>query len=166
MYKRSKIEMKKNIYFLILMLVIILIDQISKVKVLGYMLTHSEELVLLPFLNFTLVFNSGVAFGIFRDFGQVVPHIFSFIGVVFGIGLIMWAIFNKKHYFAMTLISAGALGNAIDRIRLGVVIDFIDLYWKNLHWPAFNIADISICVGACIFLYSEFNISKKRKVLK
>ena len=164
MYKRSKIEMKKNIYFLILMLVIILLDQISKVKVLSYMLTHSEELVLIPFLNFTLVFNSGVAFGIFRDFGQLVPHIFSFIGVVFGLGLISWAIFNNKNHLAMTLISAGALGNAIDRIRLGVVIDFIDIYWKNLHWPAFNIADISICIGACIFLYSEFSENKKRKV--
>ena len=61
----------------------------------------------------------------------------------------------------MSLISAGALGNAIDRIRLGVVIDFIDVYWQNLHWPAFNIADISICIGACIFLYSELNNNKK-----
>ena len=166
MYKRSKIEMKKSIYFLILMLIIILLDQFSKMKILSYMLIHSKELVILPFVNFTLVFNSGVAFGIFRDFGQLVPHIFSFIGVVFGLGLISWAIFNKKHYLAMTLISAGALGNAIDRIRLGVVIDFIDVYWKNLHWPAFNIADISICIGACIFLYNEFNEGKKRKVLK
>ncbi len=166
MYKRSKIEMKKNIYFLILMLLIILLDQFSKMKILSYMLTYSEELILLPFLNFTLVFNSGVAFGIFRDFGQIVPHIFSFIGVVFGFGLISWAIFYKKNYYAMTFISAGALGNAIDRIRLGVVIDFIDFHWGNLHWPAFNIADISICAGACIFLYNEFNTSKKRKVLK
>ena len=166
MYKRSKIEMKKNIYFLILMLIIILLDQFSKMKILGYMLDHSEELTLLPFLNLTLVFNSGVAFGIFSGFGQVVPHIFSLIGLLFGFGLISWAIIIKKHYYAMTLISAGALGNAIDRIRLGVVIDFIDVYWKNLHWPAFNIADISICVGACIFLYNEFSESKKRKVLK
>ena len=82
MYKRSKIEMKKNIYFLILMLLIILLDQFSKMKILSYMLTYSEELILLPFLNFTLVFNSGVAFGIFRDFGQIVPQIFSFIGVM------------------------------------------------------------------------------------
>ena len=81
MYKRSKIEMKKNIYFLILMLIIILLDQFSKMKILGYMLSHSEELTLLPFLNFTLVFNSGVAFGIFSSFGQVVPHIFSLIGL-------------------------------------------------------------------------------------
>ena len=158
--------MKKNIYFLILMLILIFLDQYSKIKVLNYMLTNSEELTLLPFLNFTLVFNSGVAFGIFRDFGQLVPHIFSFIGLAFGFGLILWAIINKKHYFAMTLISAGALGNAIDRIRLGVVIDFIDVYWQDLHWPAFNIADISICMGACIFLYNEFYESKKRKGLK
>ena len=156
--------MKKNIYFLMLMLIIILLDQYSKTKILTYMLTHSDELTLLPFLNFTLVFNSGVAFGIFREFGELVPHIFSFIGLAFGFGLIIWALVKKKHYYAMTLISAGALGNAIDRIRLGVVIDFIDVYWKHLHWPAFNIADISICIGACIFLYNEFKESKKRKV--
>lgn len=157
--------MKKNIYFLILLLMIVFLDQYSKIKILQYMLNHSEELILLPFLKFTLVFNSGVAFGIFRDFGQLVPHIFSFIGLVFGFGLILWAIIKKKHYLAMTLISAGALGNAIDRIRLGVVIDFIDVYWKHLHWPAFNIADISICIGACIFLYNEFRESKNRKDL-
>jgi len=63
----------------------------------------------------------------------------------------------------MTLISSGALGNAIDRIKLGAVIDFIDLYWKDMHWPAFNIADISICIGACIFLYSELNNNKKER---
>ena len=164
MHRSSKIEMKKIIYFLILMVIIILLDQFSKMKILSYMLTDSKDLILLPFLNFTLVFNSGVAFGIFRDFGQLLPHIFSFIGITFGLGLISWAIFAKKHYYAMTLISAGALGNAIDRIRLGVVVDFIDFYWKNLHWPAFNIADISICIGACIFLYSEFSENKKRKV--
>jgi signal peptidase II len=158
--------MKKNFYFLMMMFAIITIDQFSKMKILSYMLNNSKEIILLPFLNFTLVFNSGVAFGIFREFGQLVPHIFSFIGIVFGIGLITWAILNKKHYLAMTFISAGALGNAIDRIRLGVVIDFIDLYWNNLHWPAFNIADISICIGACIFLYGEFNLSKNRKVIK
>ena len=88
MYKRSKIEMKKSIYFLLLLLTIILLDQFSKMKILDYMLSNSEELTLLPFLNFTLVFNSGVAFGIFSGFGQVVPHIFSLIGLLFGFGLI------------------------------------------------------------------------------
>ena len=156
--------MKKIIYFLILITVIIFFDQLTKIKILQYMLQHSEEINLLPFLNFTLVFNSGVAFGIVKSFGQLVPHVFSFIGVAFGLGLIIWAFLNKKHYFAMSFISAGALGNAIDRIRLGVVIDFIDIYWKNLHWPAFNIADISICLGACIFLYCELSKNKKRKV--
>ena len=147
-----------------LITVIIFSDQLTKIKILQYMLQHSEEINLLPFLNFTLVFNSGVAFGIFKNFGQLVPHVFSFIGVVFGLGLVIWAFLNKNHYFAMSLISAGALGNAIDRIRLGVVIDFIDIYWKNLHWPAFNIADISICLGACIFLYCELSNNNKRKV--
>ena len=156
--------MKKIIYFLLFIVVIISLDQYTKIKTLQYMLQHSEELNLLPFLNLTLVFNSGVAFGIFKSFGQLVPHVFSFIGVTFGLGLIVWAFLNKKHYFAMSLISAGALGNAIDRIRLGVVIDFIDVYWQNLHWPAFNIADISICLGACIFLYTEVFKNKKRKV--
>ena len=55
----------------------------------------------------------------------------------------------------MALISAGAFGNAIDRARFGVVIDYIDVFWRNWHWPAFNIADISICLGAFIYLYCE-----------
>jgi signal peptidase II len=164
MFRDCEVNMKKIICFLMLITVIIFFDQLTKIKILQYMLQHSEEINLLPFLNFTLVFNSGVAFGIFKNFGQLVPHVFSVIGLVFGLGLIIWAFLNKKHYFAMSLISAGALGNAIDRIRLGVVIDFIDVYWKNLHWPAFNIADISICLGACIFLCSELSKNKKRKV--
>ena len=155
--------MKKNIYFLMLLILIIFIDQFTKIKIYSYMLSHSEEIRLLPFLNLTFLLNSGVAFGIFKNLGQVIPHIFSFIGIVLGSGLLIWAFLTKKHYFAMTLISAGALGNAIDRIKLGAVIDFIDLYWKDMHWPAFNIADISICIGACIFLYSELNNNKKER---
>ena len=73
----------------------------------------------------------------------------------------MWAIINKKHYFAMTLISAGALGNAIDRIRLGVVIDFIDVYWQDLHWPAFNIADSSITLGFILIMFNILFLNKK-----
>ena len=89
--------MKKITYFLLFIVVIISLDQYTKIKILQYMLQHSEELNLLPFLNLTLVFNSGVAFGIFKSFGQLVPHVFSFIGVTFGLGLIIWAFLNKKH---------------------------------------------------------------------
>ena len=147
--------MKINTYFFSLMLLIIFLDQITKYLVLNYMLNSFSEISIFPFLNITLVFNSGVAFGILQNFGQNLPFILTSLGFFLGICIVIWSLYNKKHYTAMALISGGAFGNAIDRFRLGVVIDYIDVFWKNLHWPAFNIADISICIGALIFLYSE-----------
>ena len=142
------------------MILIIFLDQFSKFLVLNIMLNSFAEINILPFLNITLVFNSGVAFGILHKFGQKLPYILTSLGFIIGIGIVIWTIYYRKHYIAMALIAGGAFGNAIDRLRLGVVIDYIDVFWNNLHWPAFNIADMSICLGASIYLYSEY----KKKV--
>ena len=152
--------MKKNIYFFLILVLIVFLDQFSKLLVLNIMLNSYTEINILPFLNITLVFNSGVAFGILQKFGETLPYILTSLGFIIGIGIVVWSIYYRKHYTAMALIAGGAFGNAIDRMRLGVVVDYIDVFWKNLHWPAFNIADISICIGAIIYLYFEF----KKKV--
>lgn len=148
--------MKINFYFFSLIILIVFLDQLSKFLVLNIMLKSLTEINILPFLNITLVFNSGVAFGFLQKFGQNLPYILSILGFMIGLGIVIWTIYNKKHYTAMALIAGGAFGNVIDRLRLGVVIDYIDIFWNNLHWPAFNIADMSICIGAFIYLYFEY----------
>jgi len=147
--------MKINTYFFSLIFLVVVLDQFIKYLVINYMLNNYSEIEILPILSITLVFNSGVAFGILQKFGQNLPIIFTIIGFVLGLFIIIWSLYYKKHYISMALISAGAFGNAIDRARLGVVIDYIDIFWRNWHWPAFNIADISICLGAFLYLYCE-----------
>ena len=147
--------MKINTYFFSLILFVVVLDQFIKYLVINYMLNNYSEIEILPILNITLVFNSGVAFGILQKFGQNLPIILTIIGFVLGLFILIWSLYFKKHYISMALISAGAFGNAIDRARLGVVIDYIDIFWRNWHWPAFNIADISICLGAFLYLYCE-----------
>jgi len=152
--------MKINTYFFSLIFLVVVLDQFIKYLVINYMLNNYSEIEVFPFLNITLVFNSGVAFGILQKFGQNLPIILTIIGFVLGLFIIIWSLYFKKHYISMGLISAGAFGNAIDRARHGVVIDYVDIFWKNWHWPAFNIADISICIGAFIYLYCE--LTRKR----
>ena len=147
--------MKINTYFFSLIFLVVVLDQFIKYLIINYMLNNYSEIEILPILNITLVFNSGVAFGILQKFGQNLPIILTIIGFVLGLFIIIWSLCFKKHYISMALISAGAFGNAIDRARFGVVIDYIDVFWRNWHWPAFNIADISICLGAFIYLYCE-----------
>ncbi len=147
--------MKINTYFFSLIFLVVVLDQFIKYLIINYMLNNYSEIEILPILNITLVFNSGVAFGILQKFGQNLPIILTIIGFVLGLFIIIWSLYFKKHYISMALISAGAFGNAIDRARFGVVIDYIDVFWRNWHWPAFNIADISICLGAFIYLYCE-----------
>ena len=140
---------------------VILVDQFTKIIILSYMLNNHNEISILPFLNLTLVLNSGVAFGIFREIGEAVPILFSFLAMLVAVILLIWSFYNKQSYIFAGLVAGGAVGNALDRLRLGAVVDFIDIYWQNLHWPAFNFADISISIGVVLFILSELTFKKR-----
>ena len=108
------------------------------------------------FFNLTLTYNTGIAFGLFSN----LPNIYRilFLVVVTTIALVLLVFFLLKEYegnklgqFALALIVGGAIGNILDRVRLGHVIDFIDFYYNNYHWPAFNIADSAICIGCLLY---------------
>ena len=139
---------------------VVLLDQITKIIVLDYMKDAVEEISVFSFLNITLVFNSGIAFGMFSEIGKSFPFIFIFIALFLGLLIFLWPIYKKENYISMGLIAGGAIGNSIDRIRNDAVIDFIDIYWKNFHWPAFNFADISISLGVSIFILNELLYKK------
>ncbi|MDJ0986246.1 MAG: signal peptidase II [Desulfobacterales bacterium] len=137
---------------------VIALDQISKEIVLRAVPQHTTIPVIDGFFNLTHIYNPGGAFGLMANLSPTLRSIiFLFISSL-AVGLIFY--FYKKtprQYVALAaafaLIFGGAIGNLIDRIRFGMVIDFLDFYVGNWHWPAFNIADSAISVGIGIFLY-------------
>jgi len=136
---------------LALALAVIVVDQATKLwasAALGY----AAPVPIVPGFNLTLMHNPGAAFSFLGDAGGWQRWFFLALALGVSAWLVVWMRGLQAHErwtgFALALIVGGALGNAIDRVGYGYVIDFIDLYWKNYHWPAFNIADSAITVGA------------------
>jgi len=130
---------------------ILLIDQITKYLAIKF-LSPDGIVKLLPFLNLVYVENTGTAFGMFKFLGS---GFFIIIALVVTGFLVYMYFKDTQNWFIYSLIIAGALGNIIDRLIYGYVIDFIDLHLKNLHWPAFNVADSAISIGIVLFLYKN-----------
>jgi signal peptidase II len=138
--------------------IIVLLDQITKALIIGYVPFHKTIPVIRSFFNITHIQNPGGAFGLMANLGPTLRSIiFLFISSL-AVGLIFY--FYKKtpaNYpwlaAAFALIFGGAIGNLIDRVRFGFVIDFLDFYVGSLHWPAFNVADSAISIGIGIFVF-------------
>ena len=142
---------------------LVLMDQCMKIFISNIMLNNSfEDMQLLPFLNIVFVRNTGVSFGMFSEWGILGRYFFSIFSIVVGCFLILLAIFSDTKVFrsSLGLISSGALGNAIDRVYFGGVIDFIDFFIYNFHWPAFNFADIFITLGVIFLLFDNIFLKK------
>ena len=158
-----------NIYILALFLVVIVSDQITKVLAVNN-LSYGEELPVTSNFNFFLIFNTGAAFSMMSDgfIWQKIILIFFPVLVVLFFFYTTYFSEQKQTYFKLgiCLIAGGAFGNLIDRILYGYVIDFIDLYVSNYHWPTFNIADSSITIGACIIIYHEIKSTFASEVVK
>jgi signal peptidase II len=144
---------------------VVALDQATKLYIEKNFILHESVTVIENFLDITSVRNQGAAFGILADSSIRRPF---FVGVsVAAVLFILWYIHHleKEQGFLtlpLSLIFAGAMGNLIDRIRLGEVIDFIDAHWYQHHWPSFNVADSSISVGVAILLWSLWRIERKR----
>ncbi len=148
--------MSKWMWFL-LSAFVIFADQVSKYWVSTH-LTLYEPIAIMPMLNFTLAYNTGAAFSFLSSAG--VWHHWFFMGFscIVSTALIIWMIrlptkTERLQLGALSLILGGALANLIDRVTLGYVIDFIDVYYKNHHWPIFNIADSAITVGTLLLAF-------------
>ena len=134
---------------------ILLLDQITKFYVDSSMRLHESIPVIQGLFSITYVRNPGAAFGFFADASPLFRSIFFVAVTVLAIILVMHYIWKSRAEepfltFALALILSGAAGNLIDRVRLGEVIDFLDVYIGSTHWPAFNVADSAISVGAVI----------------
>ena len=159
----KSLNLLRVIETLLAITLLVLFDQCTKIFISKIMLENSfEDMQLLYFLNVVFVRNTGVSFGMFSEWGILGRYFFSIFSIVVGCFLILLAIFSDTKAFRISLglISSGALGNAIDRVYFGGVIDFIDFFIYNLHWPAFNFADIFITLGVILLLFD--NIFNKK----
>ncbi len=158
--------MKKYRIFTFTAGISLLLDQWSKIYIDNHFELSQSKRIITNFFHLTYVRNPGAAFGIFADNAIRVPF-FITISSVATLAILWYVrrVAKEKHWqlLALGLILSGALGNLIDRIRLGEVIDFIDVHWYNYHWPAFNIADSAICVGVTIMLICSWHEERQRK---
>lgn len=106
------------------------------------------------FFNIVMVWNPGISFGLFNNMGNLAPYILSAIAVIMSIIFAVWLFRTQCRLTqsALSLIIAGALGNVIDRLRFGAVIDFLDVHIAGYHWPAFNLADSLIFIGVMLLI--------------
>jgi len=152
-------------YWLALSLVIVLLDQLTKQLVEGHLLVF-EVIPLLPSLNLTLTYNTGAAFSFLADQGGWQRWFFVILALgVTGV-LAVWLHRLKPEErltaASLSLIIGGAVGNLIDRLWTGRVVDFIDVYYDKWHWPAFNLADSAITLGVVLMLLEAFLAKPER----
>lgn len=140
---------------------LIVLDQASKFWVLASF-RLGERLVVADYFNLVLVFNSGAAFSFLADAGGWQKWFF----VVLALAISVWLVLMLRQHVAsrpderllptaLTLVLGGALGNVIDRLRFGAVVDFLDFHVAGWHWPAFNVADSAITVGVALLLWQQ-----------
>ncbi len=142
----------------LLAVTLLLIDQASKQWIVNhYALFEGFEVT--SFFNIVRVHNPGAAFSFLADAGGWQKYFFTALAFAVS-GYLLWLMWKspneRRLCLALGLIVSGAMGNVIDRIRFGYVVDFLDIHVAAMHWPAFNVADSCICVGAVLLIWDEF----------
>lgn len=145
---------------------VVVLDQVTKWLAFHYLLGHAA-VAIAPFLNLVLVFNRGAAFGFLNDAGNwqnmffVVVALIACFVILNLLRRLEWR--NSAVAVGLSLILGGAIGNVIDRLVYGYVIDFIDVYYRSWHWPAFNIADSAITVGAVLLILDVAGLGFRKR---
>ena len=152
---------KKWQMFGCLVLVVLSLDQATKLYVHTTFTLHESRPVIANLFALTYVRNSGAAFGMLAQQSETFLRLFFPVVTVLAlVGLLIYFVRVPSQYalrlWGLCLIISGALGNGLDRLWLGQVIDFIDVHWYAYHWPAFNVADSSICIGVGLLLLDSF----------
>jgi len=148
-----------------LALVVIILDQLSKWVVLGS-IEFGETIYVAPFWNWVLTYNPGAAFSFLADQSGWQRWFFT----VLAIGVSGWIAMELRRApedkwlsLALSLVMGGALGNVIDRVRFGAVVDFIQWHAVGFYWPAFNVADAAISVGAVLLVIAQLTAAKQKE---
>jgi len=135
-------------------LIVFGLDQATKWWILGFVMQPPQTLPVTSFFNLVLGWNRGVSFGMFNHNSAINAWLFTGLALVIVAVLLLWLRKADRRLigFAIGLIIGGALGNALDRLRFGAVADFLDFHVGGYHWPAFNVADSGITIGAALLL--------------
>ncbi len=132
-----------------------MVDQVTKYLVSDLIPLNTSETILPGFLNLVHVKNSGAAFGMFADKGNLINRVILSAISFFALLAILWIVMSQRlekyALIGFALFFGGAAGNFLDRIIFGEVTDFIDIHFRGIHWPAFNVADFALTTGAIIF---------------
>lgn len=151
--------------FLWITLAVVVADQVTKYYALKHLMR--SEIAIMPFLNFALAFNTGAAFSFLSDAGGW--QNFFFVGVAAVVSIVILFMIRRlgandlQVAIGLMLVLGGAIGNVIDRVRYGYVVDFIDVYYRTWHWPTFNIADSAITIGAILLIMDALGITFRRR---
>ena len=134
------------------------LDQLSKWWIVEIVMQPPQLMPLTPFFNLVLGHNRGVSFGLFGTDESYAPYILSGIAAAISVALViwLWRADRRPVVIALGMIIGGAVGNVIDRLSIGAVVDFLDFHAAGYHWPAFNIADIGITCGAALLIIDSF----------
>lgn len=145
--------------YLFITSLVIFFDQVSKWLMMSWLSLY-ETVVIMPYFNLTMAHNEGAAFSFLAQAGGWQRWFFIGLALVISVVLFVWLAklkpTEKLEAISLSLILGGAIGNVIDRISYGYVVDFIDLYIGHNHWPVFNIADSAICIGAILLIADSF----------
>ena len=158
-------NLKKFIIGVILILSLtILLDQLTKYIAFIVLFKEKQVLIINHYLNFRPVWNDGISFGMLQGYGNFGRISFIIIATSISLWIILYSRkLNIIGFVGYNMIAGGALGNVIDRLIHGKVIDFIDFHYKEYHWPTFNMADSFIFIGVLLFIYNELTVFKGKK---
>ena len=162
-------KLNKYLIFVIVIIVLVALDQVTKLYIHTEFQYGESRNIIPGFFNLTYVRNTGAAFGIFRDSSETFRHLFFLaippIAVMIILGYLRatpdW---DRIQIYSLSAIAGGALGNYVDRLKYGYVVDFLDFHYKELyHYPSFNIADSAIVLGvAALFLLTIRDMRRER----
>lgn len=144
--------------------VVILLDQATKFLVFRVLMDMEAEMAVLPVFSLVKRYNTGISFSILATDHAIGPWVFALLAIVIAVGLLVWLSQTGELLPAigLALVVGGAIGNVIDRVREGAVLDFLLFHWHELAWPAFNLADSAITIGVALLIYDGVFGGRKR----
>ena len=147
-----------------LSVVVVLLDQVSKFLVFRVILGDLSEVVVLPVFSLVQRYNTGISFSILATDHAIGPWVFALLAAIIAVGLLVWLsqTADRLPAVGLALVVGGAIGNVIDRLREGAVMDFLLFHWRDWAWPAFNLADSAISIGVAMLIYDGLFGGRKR----
>ena len=157
---------KKPVFFGVFLIALsAILDQWSKIYVLSDLMNPPVEIPVTPFFSYVLAWNTGVSFSMFNSYGLTGTYILIAVSSLISLFFFVWLLRAQNFWLTsgLGLIIGGAIGNLIDRVRFGAVVDFLYFYYESYSWPAFNLADTFITIGVMLIFIESFLSYKGEK---